>query len=135
MAGWGGGAIRSASGQTPGSDQPKGSPRDARAYGAPSRFEDSVRRWAGGEDHEKLHGASDLYTPIQDLEGIITPPALHYTESHGYHPPDIDPRQHRLLIHGLVDRPRIFTLEELKGLPSVSRIYFLECQANSRTQR
>ena len=41
------------------------------------------------------------------------------------------PGEHRLLIHGMVDRPLIFTMEELKRLPSVSRIHFLECAGNS----
>jgi sulfane dehydrogenase subunit SoxC len=49
--------------------------------------------------------------------------------------PEIDPQQHRLLIHGMVDRPLIYTMDELKRFPSVSRIYFLECNANSRPLR
>ena len=65
--------------------------------------------------------------------GIITPPSLQFVLSHGYDPPDIDPRQHRLMIHGLVDRPLIFTLEDLYRLPSVSRLHFLECHGNSAT--
>jgi sulfane dehydrogenase subunit SoxC len=35
------------------------------------------------------------------------------------------------MIHGLVDRPLIFTLEELERLPSVSRLHFVECHGNS----
>ena len=46
--------------------------------------------------------------------------------------PDIDPRNHRLLIHGLVDRPVILTMEEIRRLPSTSRILFLECSGNTR---
>jgi len=65
--------------------------------------------------------------------GIITPASLHFVLSHGYDPPDIDPRQHRLMIHGMVDRPLIFTLEELERLPSVSRFHFVECHGNSAT--
>ena len=48
--------------------------------------------------------------------------------------PDIDPRKHRLLIHGLVDRPVLLSLEELRRLPSTSRILFLECQGNSQLE-
>ena len=72
-----------------------------------------------------------LRTPLQDSVGMITPSSLHFVISHGYEPPDIDPREHRLLIHGMVDRPLIFTLEELKRLPSVSRFHFIECHGNS----
>jgi len=74
-------------------------------------------------------------TPLQDLDGIITPSGLHYLMDHVDGFPDIDPQHHRLMIHGMVDRPLMFTLDELKRLPSVSRIYFLECNANSRPLR
>ena len=62
---------------------------------------------------------------------MITPPSLHFIISHSYEPPDLDPRQHRLIIHGMVDRPLVFNLDELQRLPSVSRFHFLECNANS----
>ena len=44
--------------------------------------------------------------------------------------PDIDPASHRLMIHGLVERPLVFSMDELKRLPFVSRIYFIECIGN-----
>ncbi|KAF1049169.1 MAG: putative protein-methionine-sulfoxide reductase subunit YedZ1 [Xylophilus sp.] len=68
-------------------------------------------------------------TPIQDLDGIITPNGLFY-ERHHAGIPAIDPAQHRLLVHGLVERPLLFTLAELRRFPSVSRIHFLECSGN-----
>ncbi len=49
--------------------------------------------------------------------------------------PDIDPQKHRLLLHGMVDRPLTFTMEEIRRLPSISRVYYLECNANSRPLR
>ena len=59
-----------------------------------------------------------VLTPLQDSVGIITPSSLHYTATHrGAFVPDIDPREHRLMIHGMVDRPLVFTMEELKRLP------------------
>jgi sulfane dehydrogenase subunit SoxC len=65
--------------------------------------------------------------------GIITPSGLHFTVNHSGTPyPDIDPKQHRLLIHGMVERPLMLTIEDIKRLPSVSRIHFIECNANSR---
>lgn len=70
------------------------------------------------------------FTPLQDFYGIITPSDLHYVNTH-YNVPQIDPAQHRLLIHGMVERPLIFTMNDLKRLPSVSRIHFLECNDNS----
>ena len=71
------------------------------------------------------------YTPLQDYMGIITPAPVHFVQQHSSEFPEIDADQHRLTIHGMVDRPLSFTIEELKRLPSVSRVHFLECQGNS----
>ena len=70
-------------------------------------------------------------TPLQDLHGIITPSDLHFERHHGG-VPAIDPAKHQLLIHGMVDRPLVFSMAELKRFPSVSRIAFLECSGNYR---
>jgi len=72
-----------------------------------------------------------FYTPLHDYNGIITPAHLHFVQQHSSHFPEIDAQHHRLTIHGLVDRPLSFTVDELKGLPSVSRVHFLQCHANS----
>ena len=71
------------------------------------------------------------FTPLQDLEGIITPSDLHY-ERHHAGVPSIDPESYRLLIHGLVDRPLELTLADLRRFPARSRICFLECSGNGR---
>jgi sulfane dehydrogenase subunit SoxC len=71
------------------------------------------------------------YTPLQDYGGIITPTSLHFVQYHASHFPEIDAAHHRLTIHGMVDRPLSFSMEELKRLPSVSRVHFVECHANS----
>jgi sulfane dehydrogenase subunit SoxC len=68
-------------------------------------------------------------TPHEDLVGIITPADLHFERHHGG-VPEIDPERYSLLIHGMVERPTIFTLADLKRFPSVSRIHFLECSGN-----
>lgn len=127
------GAIRSASGQTLGAETPGVCPNDLHAYGGRSRFENSVRTgnlslWAPAPGTVRDYG---FRSPLQDSVGVITPASLHYIVSHGNEPPDIDPRQHQLMIHGMVDRPLVFTLGELQRLPSVSRLYFLECHGNS----
>jgi sulfane dehydrogenase subunit SoxC len=70
-------------------------------------------------------------TPLQDLFGTITPSDLHY-ERHHNGVPTINPATYELLIHGMVDKPLIFTLADLKRFPSVSRICFLECSGNYR---
>ena len=73
--------------------------------------------------------ASISQTPLHLLHGTITPSDLHY-EVHRAGVPEIDPATYRLLIHGLVDRPTIYTLDDLKALPSSTRICFLECGGN-----
>ncbi len=76
-------------------------------------------------------GSGGSWTPLESLEGIITPSALHF-ERHHSGVPDIKPEEHRLLIHGLVDRPLVFDLDALSRYPMVSRIQFIECSGNSR---
>jgi sulfane dehydrogenase subunit SoxC len=71
------------------------------------------------------------YTPLQDYVGIITPAPLHFVQYHASHFPEIDAQKHRLTIHGMVDRPLSFSMDDLKSLPSVSRIHFVECHGNS----
>ncbi|GAB3042353.1 sulfite dehydrogenase [Spirosoma pulveris] len=71
-------------------------------------------------------------SPLQDFYGIITPSDLHF-ERHHAGVPAIDPAKHELLIHGMVDKPMVFSIADLKRFPSVSRIAFLECSGNFRT--
>jgi sulfane dehydrogenase subunit SoxC len=100
-----------------------------RPIGEMSRFERKiVRRGYGGS-------ISNALTPHQDLVGIITPSELHFYVNHeNGATPDIDPNQHKLLIHGMVDRPVELTMAELKQLPAVSQICFVECNGNSGSQ-
>lgn len=103
--------------------------RGVEAYGARSVHEQGLVRDYFSEPGTVGAGASS--TPHERLEGIITPSALHF-ERHHNGIPDIDPNEHRLLIHGLVDRPLFFDLESLSRYPLVSRIQFLECSGNTR---
>jgi sulfane dehydrogenase subunit SoxC len=97
-------------------------------YGGRSRYETAVRMPATG-----TRGATALrnLTPLQDSIGIITPSSYHYIVMHDNHIPNIDPSEHRLMFHGLVERPTVFTVEEIKRFPSVTRTHFLECTGNS----
>jgi sulfane dehydrogenase subunit SoxC len=99
-----------------------------RAYGERSPREGHVQRAVGATAGTTGTGSSR--TPLEALEGIITPSSLHF-ERHHNGVPDIDPAQHQLLIHGLVERPLIFSMEALARYPLVSRIQFLECSGNS----
>lgn len=100
-----------------------------RPYGKPSKFEKDVIR----RDVEWLTASRESsvsFTPLHELEGIITPNGLCFERHHGGIA-EIDPADHRLMIHGLVERPLILTLDELKRYPRVNRIHFMECAANS----
>ena len=96
-------------------------------YGQPSRFEDKVVRVVTNAPNAPGTGAAR--TPLDRLNGTITPNGLHFERSHSGIP-DIDPDVHRLLIHGLVKRPLVFTLEMLLRYPMESRIAFIECGGN-----
>jgi sulfane dehydrogenase subunit SoxC len=74
-------------------------------------------------------GATSSGTPHQDLYGTITPADLHF-ERHHAGVPEIDPKSYSLLIHGMVGRPLVFTLADLKRFPAVTRVCFLECSGN-----
>src|ERR1019366_8650893 len=126
-----------ASGRAPGSETLEAIPKDIRAYGERSRFE-TASRWPlqpkDWRDEWRKGWPLSIYapgnSPLQDLlGGVITPSGSHYfiDASAPYPLADIDPRQHRIMIHGMVDRPLILTMEELKLLPSVSKIHFLQC--------
>jgi sulfane dehydrogenase subunit SoxC len=100
------------------------------AYGQPSRFESKVVRTVAAPPNPATQGIGTARTPLQLLAGTITPNGLHFDRSHSG-TPDIDPDRHRLLIHGLVRRPLVFTLEALSRYPMESRIAFIECGGNS----
>ena len=102
---------------------------DARPYGAPSQFEKHVVRkdvpWLTADPISSVN-----FTPLHELDGIITPNGLCFERHHGGIA-EIDPGMYRLMINGLVDQQIVFTLEDLKRFPRVNHVYFLECAANS----
>ena len=100
-------------------------------YGRPSTFEAHVvrRDRTGGSPYPTRKAAASL-TPLQDLHGIITPNGLHYERHHAGVP--TDPNEHRLIIHGMVEKPMIFTVADIMRFPATSRICFLECSGNTQ---
>jgi sulfane dehydrogenase subunit SoxC len=101
-----------------------------RAYGSRSPFEKSVRYFSASA----TPATGSSRTPLQDLYGIVTPSSLHF-ERHHAGVPQIDPDGHQLLLHGLVDRPLVFTMKDLQRLPAVSRLHFIECSGNSSREQ
>ena len=99
-------------------------------YGSPAKYESKVTRTLI-RSQPGTTGSGASRTPLEALEGMITPSGLHF-ERHHSGVPDIDPDTHRLLIHGMVKRPLLFTVDALLRYPMISRIHFLECSGNSQ---
>ena len=106
-----------------------GLPVAANPYGLPSQYERGLQR-RESPGLTRVGGSSVAFTPLQGLFGIITPSGLHFERHHqGWH--DIDPSKHRLMINGMVKTNAVFTMDDIMRLPSVSRIHFIECGANT----
>jgi sulfane dehydrogenase subunit SoxC len=101
-----------------------------RGYGQPSKFEEPVKRFVAQPYGPVAPGVGPSFTPLESLNGTITPSGLHF-ERHHNGVPDINPAEHRLLIHGMVRRPLVFTMEALARYPLTSRVCFIECAGNS----
>jgi sulfane dehydrogenase subunit SoxC len=106
-----------------------GKPVVTHPYGQPSKFETALQR-RESPGLTRVGAASVSFAPLQGLFGIITPSGLHFERHHqGWH--DVDPTTHRFMINGLVKTPKVYTMDDLMRLPSVSRMHFIECGANT----
>ena len=110
-----------------------GQPVAATPYGMPSKYETSlIRRQSPGLT--QVAAASVSFMPLQGMFGIITPSGLHFERHHqGWQ--DVDPSKHRLMINGsspeFVKKAKVYTMDDLMRMPSVSRMHFIECGANT----
>ncbi len=133
LAGLAAGAVQSAKAQPPVAElRAKGTSKEQVAYGDRSKYETSVRKSVAERASPDAFGlVFHVNAPLQDFYGSISPSSLHYVATHrGAFVPDIDPKEHRVMIHGMVDRPLIFTMDDLKRLPFVTRQHFVECAGN-----
>ncbi|WGR62423.1 sulfite dehydrogenase (plasmid) [Paracoccus ferrooxidans] len=102
---------------------------DDGGYGSRSQFENEIR-WR--YPTASLDSSWSM-TPLASGQGIITPSGLHFERHHGGIP-TIDPQRHALILHGMVDKPLRLTMDDLKRMPSASRITFIECSGNGLTE-
>jgi sulfane dehydrogenase subunit SoxC len=100
------------------------------AYGMPSPFEKGVLRKL---PDQPAAFPTATRTPLQSLFGSITPNGLFFERHHGG-VPAIDPAQHRLMLHGLVERPLLLGMKDLLRFPAVSRTHFIECSGNGSAE-
>jgi sulfane dehydrogenase subunit SoxC len=110
-----------------------GQPVATDGYGKPSKYEANVQR-RQSPGLTQTAQASVSFAPLQSLFGIVTPSGLHFERHHqGWW--DVDPSKHRLMVNGsdekMVKTPKVFTMDEIMRLPSVSRFHFIECGANT----
>ncbi len=106
-----------------------GQPVVTDGYGKPSQYESNVQR-RPSPGLTQTTQASVSFAPLQSLFGIVTPSGLHFERHHqGWW--DVDPSRHRFMINGMVKTPKVFTMDEIMRLPSVSRFHFIECGANT----
>jgi sulfane dehydrogenase subunit SoxC len=106
-----------------------GDPVTANRYGVPSAYEHNVTRRNTKLLASGNYRASIAVTPIHESQGIITPNGLFFSRAHGG-VAHVNPNEFRLMIHGLVEKPIVLTLAQLKRYPSVTRTHFIECPAN-----
>lgn len=106
-----------------------GQPVASRPYGMPSKYESNLQR-RQSPGLTQTAQSSVAFAPLQGFFGIITPNGLHFERHHqGW--VDINPEEHRFMINGMVKQPKVYTMDDLMRFPSVSRIHFIECGANT----
>ena len=103
-------------------------------YGLPSKYEHNIVRRTSAlmSSAGDMHAAISM-SPLHEQKGIITPSGLHFTRTHNG-VAHVDPNKFRLMIHGLVEKPIVLTLDELKKYPSESKILFMECPSNGAAE-
>jgi sulfane dehydrogenase subunit SoxC len=102
---------------------------DDGGYGSRSQFETETR-WRFGTATKE---SSWTMTPLERGMGTITPSGLHFERHHGGIAV-IDPQRHNLFVHGMVERPKKYSVADIRRFPSVSRTMFIECSGNGLTE-
>lgn len=116
----------------PESNKALGRPLPPEEYGMPSKYESHVKRRRTDVLVNKQNYSDWSFTPLHQQLGTVTPNGLIY-ERHHNGVPDINPDQHRFVIHGMVRQPLVFSMSDLMKYPSVSRFHFMECSGNGLT--
>ncbi len=68
---------------------------------------------------------------VRKIDGPLTPADQFFTTQHLGHPV-IDPATYRLKVSGLVERPKTFSLDELRKMRSTDLVFGFECSGNRR---
>jgi sulfane dehydrogenase subunit SoxC len=98
-------------------------------YGSRSQFETAVRmRFPTPTEY-----TSWSFAPLDRSLGNLTPSGLHF-ERHHNGIPTIDPSKHFVFVHGMVERPKRYSIPDIKRFPAVTRTHFIECSGNGLTE-
>jgi sulfane dehydrogenase subunit SoxC len=116
----------------PASNRTMGREMPPTEYGMPSKYEDHVRRRRTDVFVNRQNFSDWSMTPLHQQHGIVTPNGLIF-ERHHNGVPDINPDDHKFVIHGMVRQPLVFSMEDIVKYPSVSKFYFMECSGNGLT--
>src|ERR1700755_2211705 len=73
----------------------------------------------------------NLEAPFYRIDSYLTPTELFYIRSH-FPIPTLDRASYQLRIDGAVQSPLALSYEELRSMPSETRVATLECAGNSR---
>src|ERR1700716_1797973 len=73
----------------------------------------------------------NLEAPFDRIDSFLTPTELFYIRSH-FSIPALDRASYQLRIDGAVRRPYTLSYDELRSMPSETRVATLECAGNSR---
>jgi DMSO/TMAO reductase YedYZ molybdopterin-dependent catalytic subunit len=74
---------------------------------------------------------TNLETPLDQVDSYLTPTELFYVRSH-FPAPRLDLASYRLRIDGAVRNPLSLSYQQLRDMPSETRVAILECAGNSR---
>ncbi len=74
---------------------------------------------------------NNLETPFDEVDSFLTPTELFYIRSH-FPAPKLEVGSYQLHIDGAVRNPFYLSYQELRDMPSETRVALLECAGNSR---
>src|SRR6266480_7406232 len=74
---------------------------------------------------------TNLETPFDQVDSYFTPTELFYIRSH-FPAPKLEPASYQLRIDGAVRNPFSLSYQQLRDMPSETRVATLECAGNSR---
>src|SRR6201988_4341034 len=99
--------------------------------GSKTRYVPNTNQFFSGGLTIRQKEPRNLEAPFDRLDSYLTPTELFYIRSH-FPIPTLDCASYKLRIDGAVRSPFALSYEELRNMPSETRVATLECAGNSR---